>query len=373
MSRIRILRKIRKEFDYQAYCEQNYITKTTNRPDELRICCPHCGEDDYKCYVNDEKKMFNCYKCDFTSGNFDVFDFVSKTEGIPRGKVILRLANEFAPVAPLSIEEIIEMANGTFYEVTEDVPGIPKGIRYIDSLPKEAFPLTDPNNPREVKFWEYLLEDRGLTVDEVKAIKTHYVSQNNVPITKLNGLNEEKYVGNIGRRVLIPVYGPGGSLVSWLSRPITNDFKGPKYLNCPDTDLNRTLWPMVQPYKDIAVITEGIIDALAVRRLGSPFSSYCSFGKSINDDQIKILQDMGITTAILFWDPEERRSKEVGRAIEKLKMSFDEVYVPRFDEWPEGKDPGNMLTEELGIIHLEKSLVDPINVYSLEYITWRFS
>ena len=39
--------------------------------------------------VNNEKKKFNCYKCSFTSGNNDVFDFVAVSEGIPRGKAIL--------------------------------------------------------------------------------------------------------------------------------------------------------------------------------------------------------------------------------------------------------------------------------------------
>lgn len=369
MSGLRILRKIRKEFDYEAYCEENFTIKRTARSDEVRICCPHCGESKYKCYVNNEKKLFNCYKCDFNSGNYDVFDFVSMTEDVPRGKVILRLANEFAPTTPLTIEEIIKKAQQTHYDVEEDEPGATSEIKTIDHLPKEAFPLTDPSNPRESKFWDYLLNARGMTQAEVLAAKVHYVSQTRVPIYKVNGVGETKYVGDIGRRVIFPVYAPGGKLVSWLSRPIRDDYDGPKYVNCPDSEINRTVWPVVAPHTDIAVITEGIIDAMSVRRLGSPFSAYCTFGKSISYDQIQILKGMGVKTVILFWDPEERR--DMARALEDLKMQFDELYVPRFDEWPEGKDPGDMMTYEDGDICLEKALVDPIDVQSTEYIAWR--
>lgn len=369
MNDLRILRKIRKEFDYQAYCEQHYHVKPTSRSDEIRICCPECEDTKFKCYVNNEKKKFNCFKCGFSSGSNDVFDLVAVTEGVPRGKAILRLAQEYSPTAPLTIEEIIESAMRTQYDVTEDALGELASLKGIDHLPEEAYPLTSPEERRENKFWDYLLNTRGMTQQEVLASKIHYVYASKVPIFKLDGLGEKKYVGDIGKRILFPVYGPGGILVSWLSRPIRADFNGPKYVNCPNSETHRTLWPMVEPYTDIAIITEGIIDAMAVRRLGSPFSSYCSFGKSLSFEQMKILKDMGVKTVILFWDPEERRA--MSKTVEELKMQFDEVFVPRFDEWPEGTDPGDMLAFPDGIVHLEKALVDPIDVQSLDYVRWQ--
>jgi DNA primase len=375
MSESNILRKIRKEFDYESYCEQHYRVKTTAREDELRVCCPACADTKFKLYVNNEKKMFNCYRCDFTSGNNDVFDLVALTEGIPRGKAVLRLAHEHAPTTPLTIDEIIKKAMSTQYGVTEDESGETSKIKTIDCLPREAFPLTTPLERREQKFWDYLIKNRGMTEQEVLASKIHYVSAQKVPIYKVNGLGDNKYVGDIGRRVVFPVYGPGGGLVSWLSRPIRDDYNGPKYVNCPDSEINRTLWPMVNPHTDIAIITEGIIDAISVRRLGSPFSAYSSFGKSLGYEQIKILKDMGVTAVILFWDPEERAA--MTKTVETLKMQFNEVFVPRFDEWPLGEyDAGDMIkpavNEEFdGIVALEKALVDPIDVQSLEYVSWQ--
>lgn len=374
MEELRILRKVRKEFDYQSYCEQHYHVKSTTRDDEIRICCPNCSDNKFKCYVNNDKKRFNCFKCDFNNGNFDAFDFVAITESIPRGKAVLKLAHEYAPTTPLTIAEIIEQASRIQYDVTEDEPGKTSPIKTIDRLPEQAYPLTSPTKRSEQPWWDYLLNNRGMTEAEVLSARIHYVPLIKVPIYKFNGLGEKKYVGDIGRRLVFPVYAPGGKLVSWLSRPIREKFNGPKYVNCPDSEINRTVWPVVDPHTDIAVITEGIIDAISIRRLGSPFSAYCSFGKSLGYEQMKILKDLGVKTIILFWDPSER--SDMARAVEDLKMQFDEVYVPRFTEWPEPYDPGDMMkpkvNEELdGIVALEKALVDPVDVQSLEYTLWQ--
>lgn len=369
MQDLRILRKIRKEFDYEAYCEENYSVKHTARGDEIRICCPHCGESKYKCYVNNDKKRFNCFKCRFDNGNFDVFDFVAITEGIPRGKAVLKLMHEFAPTTPLTIEEIYDMMKGKYHEVDEDEEGPTAKLKLIDGLPKEAYPLTEPNAPGQGKFWAYLM-NRGLTEQEVRACKIHYIPRMKVPVEKIDGQGHKKFVGDIGRRIVFPIYGPGG-LVSWLTRPITDTTSNVKYINCPDSELSRTIWPFVEPYEDIAVLTEGIFDALAVRRLGSPFSSYCTFGKKVAYDQLKMLIDWGVTSVILFWDTDAK--KDMMKEVENLKMKFDEVYVPNFSEWPSDCDAGDMLKlGDEGIVHLEKALCEPVHVSSLDYIRWQF-
>ncbi len=367
MSDLRILRRIRKEFDYEAYIGEHYQTKRTARTDELRICCPNCGDSKFKLYVNNEKKKFNCYKCDFTSGNFDVFDFVAMTEAIPRGKAMMRLAQEFAPTTPLTMEEMVAKLEGRYMEVDEDEPGETSDIKTIDSLPEEAW-LMDQVWPAFEPFWRYLVEERGLTPDEILAAKIHCVTAYRVPIYKMGGDGEEKYVGDIGRRVMFPVYGPGGRLVSWLTRPIREDYDGPKYINCPDSEVNRTLWPFVEPHVGSAVLVEGILDCMAVRRLGAPFSAYATFGKKVGHDQIQHLKDWGVEDVTVFWDPDAKR--DMARAVEELKMHFN-VFVANLSEWPRGADPGDMLKDPDGILHLEKALCNPIEVDTLEYVAWQ--
>jgi DNA primase len=366
MSSPRILRRIRKEFDFETYIGEHYQTKRTSRDNEVRVCCPSCGDSKYKLYVNNEKKMFNCYKCDFSSGNFDVFDFVAITEGLSRGAATLRLAAEFAPTTPLTMEECMAKLEGSYVDVVEDEAGKSSDIQFIDGLPPEAsLLLGDPlvNKLVEDEFWMYLNEVRGLTHEEVKAAKIHYVAHTSVPVEK-NG----KYAGDIGRKIIFPVYGPGGRLVSWLSRPITEDYKGPKYVNCPGSELNRTLWPFIEPHVGAVVLVEGIFDCMAVRRLGPPFSAYVTFGKKIGHDQIEHLKAWGVEDVTVFYDPDAKR--DIVRAVNELKMHFN-CSVPNLSEWPSGSDPGDMLNDPDGVEHLERALCNPIDVDSLEYVAWQ--
>jgi len=360
MSNPRILRRIRTEFDYESYIGEHYQTKRTSRDDEIRVCCPHCGDNKFKLYVNNAKKQFNCYKCEFTSGHYDVFDFVAITESISRGAATLRLAREFAPTTPLTMEEMVAKLEGTYVDVVEDEAGSTSDIQTIDALPAEAELLRVGDNLSD--FWDYLGE-RGLTPAEVVAAKIHAVLGQNVPIYK-----DGKYVGDIGQKILFPVYGPGGNLVSWLSRPITAYYSGPKYVNCPGSELNRTVWPFVEPHVGAAVLVEGIFDCMAVRRLGAPFSAYVTFGKKIGHDQIQQLRAWGVTEVTVFYDPDAKR--DVVRAVEELKMHF-KVFVPNLSEWPKGADPGDMLKDPDGITHLENALCNPIDVDSLEYVKWQ--
>ena len=94
-----VLRKIRKNFDYRTYCELHFSVKYVPNG-EIRVSCPNCDDYRNKLYVNDEKKLFQCFKCGFSNRDHDVFDLVAKTENIPRGEAILKLLHEYAELAP---------------------------------------------------------------------------------------------------------------------------------------------------------------------------------------------------------------------------------------------------------------------------------
>lgn len=353
---LRILRKIRKEFDYRSYAELYYSVKYTSN-NELRICCPNCDDFKYKFYINDEKKHFYCFKCNFSSGTKDVFDLVAKTEGITRGQAMLKLAHEYAELAP-DWETIVDSCKPV--EVTEDEANEPKAFKYITTVPGE--PLNNPDDPVQKPFWDYLLT-RGLTVKEITAIGIKYVKEKKFPLRDEHG----KYYGNIGRRVVIPVYGGNHKLVSWLSRAIEN--QEPKYLNCPNSEASRTLWPYLPPKGKSAVLAEGVLDALAIRRLG--LSAYATLSKHLSPDQILLLKNWGVESVTLAWDKEA--IKEIKKTVEKLKLHFTSVYVPDYTLWSdEDKDAGDTLCWEEGKETLNKILTEGlIDVGSMEYIKWQ--
>lgn len=356
-SNLRILRKIRTEFDYKDYCESNFQVKYSGNG-ELRINCPKCTDLKFKCYVNDEKKYFNCFKCDFNSGSNDVFDFVAAAEGITRGASMMKLAREYSETAP-SWQHIIDQCKEVHVE--EDEPMINSSIRTLHNMPAGSKPLDDPNDPVQKRFWDYLLE-RGFTAEEVTATKAHYVGQESLKIHD----RQKRLRGDIGNRVLFPVYGGDHKLVSWLGRSV--DGSPPKYFNAPDSEASRTLWPFVPCSGSRAVIVEGLIDALAVRRHG--MNAYATLGKKISFDQITLLKSWNITSVVLFWDKKDAK-REMLKAIETLKLHFDEILVPDFSDWPADKDSGDTLNWEEGSALLNDMLTNHlINVDSLEFATW---
>ena len=355
---LRILRKVRTEFDFKSYLEEHLSIKYAGNG-EMRICCPSCGDQKYKCYVNDDKKFFNCFKCDFTSGNYDVFDFVAVVEGITRSQAMLRLAREYTTTAK-SWEELAA-ETGSHY-VDEDETSAPSPIKTLDSLPESAILMTDKEDPEQERFWTYLT-DRGFTDAEIRAVKAHCIPGERCYVFDEN----KKLRGNIGNRILFPIYGGANKLVGWTARAI--DGAAPKYFNAPDSEANRTVWPFVPPIGSKCVIVEGILDALAVRRTG--FSSYATLGKKISVDQIYLLKEWGITSVILFWDKKDAK-REMLKAIESLKLHFDEVLVPDLSNWPNDKDAGDTLGWSEGQELMQAMLMqNVINVNSLEFVTWQ--
>jgi DNA primase len=355
---LRILRKVRTEFDFQSFVELTFPVKYATNG-EIRICCPKCGDTKFKCYVNNDKKYFNCFKCDFNSGNYDVFDFVAVGEGITRAQAMLRLAREYADVAK-SWEEIVDSAG--VLEVEEDEAGEPSTVKTIESLPEGVVQLSLEKPEEQKPFWDYL-SSRGLTDKEILDISTHCVPDERVYLYDTNS----RLRGNIGHRIVFPVYGKGNKLVSWLARSI--DGAEPKYFNAPESEINRTLWPFAPCKGHLAVLVEGVLDALAVRRVG--FGAYATFGKKISYDQVSLLKDWGITSIVLFWDKKDSK-KEMIRAIESLKLHFKEVLVPDFTIWPKDRDSGDTLSWEPGAALLKDMLTNHLlDVNSLEFSTWQ--
>tara|TARA_R100001244_G_scaffold36778_2_gene33644 strand:- start:19988 stop:21097 length:1110 start_codon:yes stop_codon:yes gene_type:complete len=351
----RILSELRKQFDYNSYVDFHYSVKRTDGP-EIRVCCIKCGEHKYKCYINTDTNRFHCKKCSFNSGKYDLFDFVAITEGMTRAQAMTKLVAEFTPVTPDDLPAHFSEA------FDQDSPLPSSAIRRIAALPTYAFPLVSEVTDVSKPFWSYLLQ-RGLTVSDVLDAQMHYVPEYTAPLYVKN-----KYRGNIGRRVMWPVYGGRNHLVSWLARTISH--AEPKYLNCPDAEQRKTLWPFVRPHHTHVILVEGILDAVAVRRMGSGTSCYATFGKKISGEQIKLLKSWGVDAVTLFWDKKDALPDMI-YAVEELKQHFQVVSVASFKHWPINVDPGDCLSREDGVDIITQAVSDAIDVYSLDYVAWQ--
>lgn len=354
-----IMREIQYNFDWAGYIEEHFTPKKSGNG-EYRINCFSCGDTKYKLYVNPDKGMFNCFKCGFRTGVYDVFDFVAQTEGISKYKAQIRLAREYQRTTPT---DLYDSVYNSLYG--EDEEPFPYEIRAISGLPtaakKLALPATGPA-------WDYLL-GRGFTIDDVLDLSVHAVGSGDSPIFDADG----KRRGNLEDRVIFPVYGGDRDLVSWQARTIDPNYAfNDKYMACPGSDLAKTLYPYVEPYADHVVLVEGILDAVAVRRVGEPVSAYAVFGKKLSEEQMLLLQSWGVKEVTLFFDKKDAK-KEMIKIVEELKMKFSKIYVLNMEDWPRTQDAGDCLKLENGTELIASVLQNKVDVYSLQYERWKMT
>lgn len=359
MHQVRPLRYVRKNFDWQSYIEEHYDVKYSTNG-ELRINCPSCTDRKYKFYVNPNKKVFHCFKCDFSTKKRykDVFDFVALTENMGRGSAILKLLKEYRPVTPDNIDDAVSGA-------LDEIPEQPVKFKhpYLVGMPDVSIPIQDADNVDD--FWEYLENVRGLTTAEiVYTLQARVVPDQSHPVYGHNG----KLKGDIGRRILWPLYGGDHKLVSWQARSFEKT-DNVKYFNAPDTDISATLWPYVPPHKgSTVVLCEGVLDCVALRRLGREYSAYACFSKHITNEQIALLhQHWGVEKVILFWDQDAKRSM---KNASKILQTYFQTFVPDFTGWPVDADCGSCLTLENGLELMKSATTNAVSVTSVDIVTW---
>ena len=333
--KLRPLRFIRKHFEWRTYIETHFDSiKEANAGAELRVHCPSCDDHKHKCYVNPEKGLFHCFKCPFSvkKNKYDVFDFVALTENIGKFEAMRRLTREYTPVTPEDWEAALAGE-------LDEVPEQPRKFKhsYLTGLPKVAkkFGRGNSNAGCALPFWDYLT-GRGLEAGEITdLLQAHYIPDRSHEIFDHKGNRK----GDIGRRILWPIYGGDNKLVSWQARAWEGD-DFVKYFNAPDTDISATLWPYVPPRPGSTVILcEGVLDCVALRRLPKEYSAYACFSKHITRDQIKLLKGKvargGRTTAYVC---QQGVCKLPVTDVEAFRAQVEPVIPELVDDEEGGKD-----------------------------------
>ena len=317
--------------------------------EELRICCPFCGESSYKMYFNQNNGKYFCFKCQARSGKRGGYPLVAATLGIP-----LHSAEEWVMQnmhhCSYSWEEVADKTS--LEENDRDVPVVyfPE-IKWPDGI------VLAVENEEALSY----CRARGLSKKDVEILKIRFSPDSSTKLLDNHG----EVIADLGKRIIFPIYHEG-KLVSWLARDVTNK-SFLKYLNAPGTLLKNLVWPMLE--SESTVLVEGLIDSYALRKIN--INSHATFGKSLTNNQITILKSLGIKKICMFWDAKDAK-KEMIKIAESLSDYF-EVYVPNLSKWPSEKDSGDSLTE----IDLQALLSDMlkeenwIDFNSMDAIMWR--
>ncbi len=160
--------------------------KQTPGSDEVRVCCPSCGEEKYRLYLNLKKKQGICFRCG---------------EGGGVWKFLRQLGVKQVPSF-----QIAEQGSTLIKE--------PEPIRIV-KLPPDAVPLHGCKSAMAEKARAYLIEKRRMTEQEIEQYKIMFCSS-----------------GVYAGLVIIPIYNEIDELTGWQGRRF--GFFGKKSMNPPE-------------------------------------------------------------------------------------------------------------------------------------------
>lgn len=208
----------------------------------------------------------------------------------------------------------------------------PKRITDID-IYKNALQInTEYTPPYFIKGLHYL-EDRGFSLKELK--------EYNVRITGM--VNGRKYKN----RILFPCF-YHGKMVSFIARTFVGD--SPKYLISPTIDGNEYIYnyDLAAISKNTLVITEGVVDSIAVSRLEN-FTGVGLLGKFLSERKLAHIRDLAgkirANRIYLFYDGDVQRKIVYDTAAKLADLyGYSNTYIVKP---PPGRDAGDMNPLEL--------------------------
>ena len=180
------------------------------------------------------------------------------------------------------------------------------------------------------------LETRGVLVDRWLEMEVGY--------------SESKYLCG---RLIVPIINEG-KLVNFIARAVYEDMH-PKELTGSRKDgwtpRSETLYGYDELEEGCSVVlTEGVWDAEAVRRIG--WRAAATFGAHLSNYQVGMLARVRPNKILIAYDGDEAGRAGARVAVNKLRARLRRVPVAPVG-LPEGLDPGNMGRENLSL-HLQR-------------------
>lgn len=335
MSRNEDLQEALETIDMESWLDREGITyKITrgSRGTQLNIKeCPCCGGSNWKVYLNAENGLGNCFSGDCET-KFNKWKFIQASLG-----------------TGVSTRDLIEHVKS----VAAEQGWHPKvrataSVRHTDEL---ALPesIAMPHNGRNLKY----LDNRGITGDIAQYFRLSYSGAGFFAYTDDSGKARRQ---SYAKRIIIPIYGLDGELVSFQGRDIT-DSADQKYLFPPGFASTGAYLYNGQNAVGAAriVMGEGAFDVMATKIAldGDPalrdVVPVGSFGKHLSEGtaesqvgKLIALKERGLREVTFMWDGEKRATQDAVKAalvVRSLGLVARIAFLPR------DKDPNEVAPE----------------------------
>jgi hypothetical protein len=328
---------MRNDFLYhrlRAVFGQVKIARQGTEEEEYRVCCPFCGDKDFRLYINCKWGVYDLSRRQDEQWMIHCWNENCVNPGVSRN-----------PLTKVNRENL-------YYQIYHGAVGL---IHLNPPTTVLEEPIGSAEWPGRVIRLD-VLSERDPDHCAVTYLKRRGFDP--VSLGRKQGfcfcdhVEDARYRMALGT-IIMPVW-KDGRLYSWLSRVPYDDVNGvplsktkiKKYYNCPGRSLSKVGYELdtVLQYRTVVVV-EGIFDAIKT----GPFAT-CLFTKTlslnIKKRIVEGLSDREGTALVVMLDPDQSASEKqrgVTHPIEALASQFKDYSFPVVKVYlPSGKDPGSM-------------------------------
>jgi len=297
-------------------------------------CCPFCGNNKSKVYVNAETGLGNCFAGSCTQGTFNKWQLLSQIFDLSGRDMMVKI-NDLARAQgwrprPKEPER--------FDPGTLELPACDR-IEDLQAMPK------------------YLL-DRGMDYELARYFDLRWCDKGTFKVKDPTG---KMMIQDYSKRVILPIYDLDGNMISFQGRDGTGTAEKrylfpPMFSSTGSHFYNINNW---QEGMDSVVISEGPFDVIGVKRaldelgikntlpIGS-FGMTLSFNEMTSEDQLNkllLLKERGLRNVTMMWDNEP---VAIDRAIDAGMRLARYGFNVRVAVLQDAKDPGEATAKQIG-------------------------
>lgn len=330
-------------------CIDNY----SESGNEIATSCPFCGEQRHKLYISPSGKYI-CFKCGTHGGSLISLIMhaehttrktayrILKEHGISSGSPrIISQAEDFNLFAELS-----SIVYDTQKSSPLSVPRFPEGLKMLED---------NLNNPESYPYLWYL-KHRGLSLEDIIDNNIGYIVKGSVE-------RDNKPPLEINNSIVFITYNTDNQPVYWSTRSIERH-PYVKSLNgmAKDNEFSKrnVVWNMNRVTNTCdMVINEGVFNAITCTQ--GNYIGVATFGKSITDDQIRLMRDLNPRHYLLFLDNDAKKQQlELYQRLTNIGVDSKKI---RLVENPYGNKDANDLGKKITRELLDDSR--PLTLYNL--------
>lgn len=270
----------------ESILERNAIeTRPGPRDTIIKICCPFCGNQKFKCYIYTDQLAFHCFRC-------------------WEGNTVWRLFQHMG----IEYKKGSEPVQTKFLKPPADLPQ-----KRMVELPEMTMRFDQSHSMMRDMALDYLVDRRGLSWDEIVAYDIQFCSSG-------------KYAGNL----IFPIRNRARETVSWQAKRYM--LAGQKNDNPQEgPGKSELLYGIDMAPKDgVLVIVEGPLDAIALNRmlLENGFGAIAILGHTISKLQALTIRNILNPLWVYLMFDADVSAEETKRSAEELRFAgIDDIRI----------------------------------------------